>query len=361
MRPTWNSDIPQYWLDKGYTIEYLTNSYWWYNVATFLLIGMAVLNYIGTWWIRKNLSFLQKIDEAPMSRLEKYAQACELGREPAMNFISSTLITQDRAFIVMRVVLALWSMTLTAVAWEGVRSLFYGFYYPIASILTVYVSRNRDLIVEGFGKKVQTINKLLSFLFNCQAPLRLFIALTWWTQWFGVSRYRDMSRAHDLSKFVLFNKEFAPPLFLLVELLWFDTTVTFCGAWAPIFAGMTSVLGMLKDVVIEPPQALAKPITNPAGSLPMFWIWIFGMPLTQWALALFCLLKVFIFKKIDVIGDRLTYRQECIVNFRKRQAFNKEFGNQITEERKTTMKNSYKNLGRHSMKISVMERRKTKV
>jgi len=42
----------------------------------------------------------------------------------------------------------------------------------------------------------------------------------------------------------------------------------------------------------------------------MFWIWIFGMPLTQWALALFCLLKVFIFKKIDVIGDRLTYRQE---------------------------------------------------
>jgi len=98
---------------------------------------MAVLNYIGTWWIRKNLSFLQKIDEAPMSRLEKYAQACELGREPAMNFISSTLITQDRAFIVMRVVLALWSMTLTAVAWEGVRSLFYGFYYPIGKFIQV--------------------------------------------------------------------------------------------------------------------------------------------------------------------------------------------------------------------------------
>lgn len=146
MRPTWNSDIPQYWLDKGYTIDYLTNGYWWLNVGKYLavivndngnhsviylLIGIAVLNYVGTWWIRKNLSFLQRIGEAPLSRLEKYAQACQLGREPAMNFISSTLITQDRVFIVMRIVLALWSMTLTFVAWEGVRSPFYGLYYPI--------------------------------------------------------------------------------------------------------------------------------------------------------------------------------------------------------------------------------------
>ena len=104
---------------------------------TYSLIGIAVLNYVGTWWIRKNLSFLQRIGETPISRLEKYAQACALGREPAMNFISSTLITQDRVFIVMRIVLALWSMTLTFVAWEGIRSPFYGLYYPIGKLIHV--------------------------------------------------------------------------------------------------------------------------------------------------------------------------------------------------------------------------------
>jgi hypothetical protein len=96
------------------------------------------------------------------------------------------------------------------------------------------------LIIEGFGNKVQTLNKLLSFLFNCQAsktrldysinyikikaPLRIFIAITWWTQWLGFSRYRDMSRPQDLPRFIIVSKEFAPSIFLLVELLWFDTT-----------------------------------------------------------------------------------------------------------------------------------------
>jgi hypothetical protein len=93
-------------------------------------------------------------------------------------------------------------------------------------VITVYVSKNRYLIIQGFGKKVQTINKVLSFLFNCQAPLRLFIAIMWWTQWFGVSRYKDMSRAQELPRFIIACKEFAPALFLLVELLWFDTTGT---------------------------------------------------------------------------------------------------------------------------------------
>ena len=100
---------------------------------------------------------------------------------------------------------------------------------------------------------------------------------------------------------------------------------------------------------------------DPARSFPQFWIWIVGMPSVQWSLALFCMLKVWIFKKIDVIGERLTYRQECIVNFRKRQAFNREFGDQIPEERKTTMKNSYKDLGKHTMKKSVVAKRNTKV
>ena len=49
---------------------------------------------------------------------------------------------------------------------------------------------------------------------------------------------------------------------------------------------------------------------DPARSFPQFWIWIVGMPSVQWGLAFFCLLKAWIFKKIDVIGERLTYRQE---------------------------------------------------
>ena len=118
---------------------------------------------------------------------------------------------------------------------------FDSFLYLISgSVITVYVSKNRDLIIEGFGNKVQTLNKLLSFLFNCQAsktrldysinyikikaPLRIFIAITWWTQWLGFSRYRDMSRPQDLPRFIIVSKEFAPSIFLLVELLWFDTT-----------------------------------------------------------------------------------------------------------------------------------------
>ena len=49
---------------------------------------------------------------------------------------------------------------------------------------------------------------------------------------------------------------------------------------------------------------------GPAPAFPKMCIFIVGMPSVQWALALFCLLKVWIFKKIDVIGERLTYRQE---------------------------------------------------
>ena len=110
--------------------------------------------------------------------------------------------------------------------------------------MTIYVNFNRELIIDGFGSKVQFVNKLLSLLFNCQVkyrkailanddtryfflfqtPMRLFVALTWWTQWFGLGyRYRDMSRPFPIPRWVLFNKEFAPILFMLVELLWFDT------------------------------------------------------------------------------------------------------------------------------------------
>ena len=53
--------------------------------------------------------------------------------------------------------------------------------------------------------------------------MRLMVSLTWWTKWLGVCRYRDMSRPLELSKFWLVSKEFSPTIFLLVELLWFDT------------------------------------------------------------------------------------------------------------------------------------------
>jgi len=361
MKPGWSNDTPQYYLDKGYTYEFLSNGYFLVEIVSWFLVFLSIGNYVWTWWLRKNLSLRQKIDEAPMSVFEKYALACQLGREPAMNFISSTLVTQDRPMIVMRITLALCSMGLTFVAYEGIRSPFFGFYYPICSVITVYVSKNRDLIIEGFGNKVQTVNKLLSFLFNCQAPLRLFIAITWWTQWLGFSRYKDMSRPQDLPRFIIVSKEFAPSIFLLVELLWFDTTVPFCGVWAPIYAGMASVIAIFYGIIHEPPQAFATIPQAPARCYPQLWIWTVGIVVVHQFLASLCLLKAFVFKRLPVIGDRWTTRQQCIVNFRKRQVFNRAVGDRIPEARKTSMKNSYKDFGRHEKRKTVLQKRQTVV
>ena len=38
--------------------------------------------------------------------------------------------------------------------------------------MTIYVNFNRELIIDGFGSKVQFVNKLLSLLFNCQVKFR---------------------------------------------------------------------------------------------------------------------------------------------------------------------------------------------
>ena len=94
---------------------------------------LALLNYLFTWWVRKNIDPLKLIGEKPLTRLEKYAQACKLGQEPAMNFISSTLVTNDRTYIIIRIVLAIWSLLLTIVTFEqeGARALFIGSYYPL--------------------------------------------------------------------------------------------------------------------------------------------------------------------------------------------------------------------------------------
>ena len=85
---------------------------------------------------------------------------------------------------------------------------------------------------------MQFFNKLLQWLFSLQVyvsvytvrtlfafktPFRLFMALTWWTKWFGTCRYRDMMKGIDLPRSILLQAEFCPMLFLLTEMLWFDT------------------------------------------------------------------------------------------------------------------------------------------
>ena len=47
-----------------------------------------------------------------------------------MNAISSTVITNDRVFIIMRITLAMWSLTMILFGWEGLRSLIFGAYFP---------------------------------------------------------------------------------------------------------------------------------------------------------------------------------------------------------------------------------------
>ena len=75
-----------------------------------------------------------------MTRLETYAQACKHGQEPAMNFVSSVLVTNDRVYIVIRLIIAIWSMflTLSAVEWEGIRGIVAGLYYPTGKCIVLF-------------------------------------------------------------------------------------------------------------------------------------------------------------------------------------------------------------------------------
>jgi hypothetical protein len=128
---------------------------------------MVVL-YVVMWKIRKNLTFKKLIGEEPLSCFEKFSMGTKYGQEPAINFVSSCLVTNDRIFILIRIIMALWSLTLTIFGWSGNRSIIFGSYFPLATIITIYVSRNRHLIVEGFGNKMQILNKILSFFFSLQ-------------------------------------------------------------------------------------------------------------------------------------------------------------------------------------------------
>ena len=145
MKPTWNQEIPQHWVDQGVTIEYLEKAYKITHVCklgftkmrsiTALLLDIAicftvcVVNYVLCWKVRKNINPMKLIGEIPMTRFEKYAFACQLGREPAINFVNSTLVTNDRAYIIIRLVLGLTQCI--QLTYVGSSSPFRGLNYPM--------------------------------------------------------------------------------------------------------------------------------------------------------------------------------------------------------------------------------------
>jgi len=120
---------------------------------------------------RKSLSLKKQLGEEPLTYWEIFCEGTKLGTEPAINFVGSCLVTNDRVFIIIRIVMALWSLTLTILGWAGARSIIFGSYFPLATIITIYVSRHRHLIVEGFGSKMQFVNKILSYFFCIQVQL----------------------------------------------------------------------------------------------------------------------------------------------------------------------------------------------
>ncbi|CAG5081503.1 Oidioi.mRNA.OKI2018_I69.PAR.g9893.t1.cds [Oikopleura dioica] len=76
-----------------------------------------------------------RLGRFPTSVIEKKLVASELYLYGLLTFhklVSSTLITNDRVYIIMRVAIAIWSLTLTTAGWEGNRSAFFGAYFPMA-------------------------------------------------------------------------------------------------------------------------------------------------------------------------------------------------------------------------------------
>jgi hypothetical protein len=102
--------------------------------------------YYAAWRSRKQTSPAKMLGEIPMTRWEKFCQEFKLGQTPAINFVGSCLITNDRVFITLRVILAIWSLVVTLYTWAGSRSIFFGSYYPLATIITIYVSRHRYMV-----------------------------------------------------------------------------------------------------------------------------------------------------------------------------------------------------------------------
>ena len=109
-----------------------------------LIVCLAL--YVVMWLRRKKISLLKLLGERSMTGWENICQEFKLGQAPAINFVSSCIITNDRVFITLRVMLAVWSMVVTVYTFAGNRSIFFGTYYPLAATITIYVSRHRQVV-----------------------------------------------------------------------------------------------------------------------------------------------------------------------------------------------------------------------
>ena len=109
-----------------------------------LLFGLGL--YFAAYLTRKKISLPKLLGEKTMSNWESFCHNFKLGQTPAINFVSSCLITNDRVYIILRIILAIWSLTLTIFSWSGNRSIVFGSYYPLATIITIYVSRHRKMV-----------------------------------------------------------------------------------------------------------------------------------------------------------------------------------------------------------------------
>ncbi|CAG5079380.1 Oidioi.mRNA.OKI2018_I69.PAR.g9240.t1.cds [Oikopleura dioica] len=356
-----NHTIEDYWLDRGFTYENLAPIYAATTNFCFLTMIGVILLYILTWWTRRRMSLLKRLGDEPMNCWEKFSQDCKLGQEPSMNFISSTLINNDRAFVLIRVVIAIWSLTLTLNGWEGQRSLYFGSYFPMAACLTLYINFQRARIVEGFGKFTHFLNKVLSFLFNCQGALRLVVSISWWTQWLGICRYRDMTRPLHISAFWLTSKEYSPTVFMLVELLWFDTKVPIHGIFHPLIAGAWGTVQILIQRTDPPPQGLGSLERSPESLIVVAWGFQLGIAVIHVLLATFCVTKIWVFKKIPVIGERYRNREACIKIFHKRHELNKHLPPSMMQKRKTSVAKNYSNFGRQTHVRASIARKSTRV
>ena len=142
------SAIDQYWEAKGYTEDSLKSQYMMLLIGLsfqifyiYKLLIVAFLNlfcglalYLAAWLSRKKINASKLLGDKSMTRWEKFCHEFKLGQAPAINFVSSCLITNDRVFITLRVVLAIWSLVVTIYTWAGSRSIFFGSYYPLATV-----------------------------------------------------------------------------------------------------------------------------------------------------------------------------------------------------------------------------------
>merc|ERR1712032_1605032 len=347
------SNIDPFWIDKGYNADNLPGMHKRLHQAMIIITVAFIIGYVAMWRTRKNLSLKKQLGEEDLSIWEKFCEGTKLGTEPAINFVSSCLITNDRVFIIIRIIMALYSLTLTILGFAGMRSIVFGSYFPLATIITIYVSKNRHVIVEGFGRKMQFVNKLLSFFFALQVPLRIVLGVAWWTGWLGTSRYKDMRKSLPSSRAVLWQQEFLPCVFLLIEILWFDTRISCIAGYHPTCVIHVLLIKIIGDCLkenggTESPQVAIWLKENPGAGFLQLVLHIILLPACVFLVAGFCNLKIWAFKKTPVIKDRLEARQNCIEIFRKRHALNKFLPQEKLQLRKTEAKARHSSLGRRT-------------